>query len=124
MSSSKQNSFFLWRILLFICICLIYGRLGAGTDNLSDIVNDVKVIVYHSSTALKTTGRPKHLRSSHWVLRIVSRKVERKCERLHLLRRGLFLLVKLLHPRIIVRLNLNIIDIWLKEVIIVGILRI
>ena len=41
----------------------VLGRLGCGTNDLGDIVNDVKVVVNHASTALETLGGAENLRS-------------------------------------------------------------
>ena len=72
-----KTKFFFLLLFLFLLILLILGRLRWWTYYLGYIIDNVKIVIYHSTIALKPLWRTKHLRSSHWIL-VSIRKIQRK----------------------------------------------
>ena len=87
---------------------------------MSNVVNYVKVVVDHSSTALEAMRGTKHLRGSYWVL-ISIRKIQWKIIITWLRRRLLRWVKLLLNTRVVIRLYIVLVRV--KEVVVVGVLR-
>ena len=91
---------------------------------MSDIVDDIEIVINHSSIAIESLRRTKHLRSSQWILVVITSEVIRKINLLVLLRWRLLLVeLLLINAWVVVGLHLDIAAITLEKIIIVRILR-